>query len=79
MNSTSPTLSACDSPPTIFPFSTLPPVVSVPPPSRTTQTSTVLGCTSAVSAFRIRRMLTLNLPPSIMRRVWSFFASMSFK
>src|SRR5689334_23272567 len=27
----------------------------------------------------MRLMFTLYLPPSIMRRVWSFFASMSFK
>src|SRR5262249_41166706 len=54
-------------------------VVSVPAPSSTTHKSVVFGWMSAVSAFVIRRMLTLNFPPSIMRTVWSFFASMSFR
>ena len=59
MNSTSPGLIGCVSPPTIFPPSSFPPVVYMPDPSVTTHTSAVLGCTRAVSAAVIRRMFTL--------------------
>src|SRR5262245_45615279 len=61
-----------------FASTSVPPVATIPEPSRTTQTSVIRPCCSAVSDPEMWRTLMLNTPPSSTRWVISPFAVMSF-
>src|SRR5689334_12687553 len=60
-----------------FASTSVPPVATTPDPSRTTQTSVILPCCSAVSEPEMCRTLMLNVPPSRTRCVMSPFAVIS--
>src|SRR4029079_7044771 len=61
-----------------FASTSVPPVATMPEPSRTTQTSVIRPCCSAVSDPEIWRTLMLNTPPSSTRCVMRPLAVMSF-
>src|SRR5262249_38863422 len=60
-----------------FASTSVPPVATMPDPSRTTQTSVILPCCSAVSDPEMCRTLTLKVPPSRTRCVIRPFAVIS--